>query len=109
MKKVFFEEERVRKHLEFLSFNLKHVDLADLMIDICKSVYQNISTSEIEALLLASTKTRIEQHYDYSLLSARLLLHRLYKDNIGVSLGDDDLIQKIPERFHYLSQRRGGK
>ena len=102
---VPFEEEVIRKHLRNLCFGLSNVRIDNLTADVCKSVYQNISTSEIEALLLGATKTRIEQHYDYSLLSARLLLDRLYKDILQVSLDSGDLKARYQQQFkHYIKE-----
>lgn len=103
--KTHFDEEVIRKHLNHLCFGLANIRVDKLVEDICKSVYQGISTSQIEDVLINSVKTRIEQHYDYSLLSTRLILDKMYQDILETPLHSGDLGEIYRQQFkRYLHE-----
>ena len=85
---VPFSEEIIRKKVSNLAFGLNHIRIDTLINDICRTVYDGISSAEIEVIALNAVKTRIEEHYDYSSLAARHVLNQLYEDILNASITD---------------------
>ncbi len=100
-----FDADVIKYELEKMSFNLKYVDAEVIIEEVCKTVYSNIPTKEIHDLMVNCAKTHIEEHYNYSYLTARLVLDHLYEDVLGVHLYSDKIKSVYREKFvHYLEQ-----
>ena len=96
---VPFKSEWIAQQIERISFNLPKIDTALIVDEICKNVYNNMPLEEVETLILNTAKQKIEQHYDYSFLSARLVSDRLYKQILSVGLSSDALKKLHEDKF----------
>ena len=100
-----FQERLLRLHIGNLSKGLEKIEVDRLVEGVCKAAYNDITTSEIDKLILNEARTHIERHPDYSLLSARILLDKMYGDILGVHLYTPALDEIYRKRFSaYLEE-----
>lgn len=83
---VDFDTTKIMDSLKFASTNLTKVNLELLHNEIINNLYNGISTDEILDLSIKITQSHITEHYEYSILSARLLLQKIYKEVFGESV-----------------------
>jgi ribonucleoside-diphosphate reductase alpha chain len=96
---VSFNSDYVYAKLNRLSKNLDKIDTEEILDDICKNVYNKMPVTEIDDLVVNTTKAHIEKHYNYSYLSSRMVLDRLYKNTIGVGYGAEALKKEHASNF----------
>jgi len=98
---------KIRSSLKFAGVNLSKVDLEKVYDLVVKSLYDEITTDEIITLTIKTSAGFIGNHYDYSYLTARLMLQRLYKDIFKESVYEEEnfyseiYIQKFDEYLDY--------
>lgn len=96
---VIFDSKKIENELLKLSFDLKKVNIKEIINDVYKNIYEGISLDELKKLTVNAIKQRIEKHYDYSYLSSRYLLNELYKDVISTELYNSDFDKKYKSNF----------
>jgi ribonucleoside-diphosphate reductase alpha chain len=96
---VSFNSDFVYAKLNRLSKDLDKIDTEEILDDICKNVYNKMPVTEIDDLVVNTTKAHIEKHYNYSYLSSRMVLDRLYKNTIGAGYGAEALKKEHALQF----------
>ena len=86
---VPFNPQWIGRKLERLKGSLGGIATQEVVEEVCRNVYSNMPLEDVDTLLLNGVKQRIESHYNYSYLTARLVLDRLYQDVIGAGFGSD--------------------
>jgi ribonucleoside-diphosphate reductase alpha chain len=84
-----FDMEKIIKSVSVAADNLKKVDVEVVVLDACRNLYSGVKISEIEKAVINSAKSKIENHPEYSQLSARLLLQGMCKEVFGHSVYED--------------------
>jgi ribonucleoside-diphosphate reductase alpha chain len=104
-RKVVFEPQKIQEKLEKLAIGLDKTVVYEVVEDVCKTVYDGIKEEEIETLILNCLKARIEDHYDYSYLSARFVVDKLYNEVLNVPFYSDNLETMYQHKFsNYLDK-----
>ena len=86
---IFYNPKTIEDYLRRLSFDLYKVSISEMIDAITKQIYDGIPQSELDQLILGSARERIENHYQYSSLSSRIILDRLYTSILGSGLASD--------------------
>ncbi len=80
-----FSLQKVQASLEkILGENAKDIDVSLVMNQLRLEIYEDIKTSEIERALIMVLRSFIEKDPAYSIIAARALSNKLYKEVIGV-------------------------
>jgi len=100
-----FNPQIIAEILEKTSADLGKISVQELVANVSKQIYDNITKKEIDLLVLAGAKERIEQHYEYAYLASRLVLNKLYKEIIGESFYSDSNSEMYQSGFSdYISK-----
>ncbi|MBM3281310.1 MAG: ribonucleoside-diphosphate reductase subunit alpha [Candidatus Harrisonbacteria bacterium] len=75
------------------------IDVAGILEDAKKNIFDGISTREINQAILLGVKNRLELDPEYSSYAARLLFNDLYKDVLGVNEFSPDFQKKHQQYF----------
>ena len=102
---IIYQPKHIEKFLRKLSEDLYKISIQDLLNTITKQVYDNIPMSEVNQIILNSTKEKIENHYEYSQLSARIKLHEMYESILEKSHKDSDFTETYQEKFKNYIQK----
>ena len=96
-----FSLQKVQKSLEnILGENAKNIDLNMVMNQLRLEVFEDIKTSEIERALIMVLRSFIEKDPAYSIVAARALSNKLYKEVIGADKIDfSRLDEQLREAF----------
>jgi ribonucleoside-diphosphate reductase alpha chain len=79
-----FSREKVKASLAFFTRGYESViDLEDVAAQIEREIYDGIKTPELARLITLVLRSRIERDPAYSIVAARQLCSRLYKEAIG--------------------------
>jgi len=98
---------KIRSSLEFAATGLQRINLDEVYNQVVRSLYDGISTDEIITLTIKTASGFISTHYEYSYLTARLMLQRLYKQIFGESVYEEAnfysevYLQKFDEYLDY--------
>ncbi len=65
--------------------------LDEIVREVIKNIFDGVETPNLEKAMVLAAAAFIEHDPDHSYLAARLLLQRLYKEVMGLSIRDDDL------------------
>jgi ribonucleoside-diphosphate reductase alpha chain len=96
---VPFDLGKLKKSIKRAGENLNSVDVDLVATETLKNVFDGISTEAIEEALILSSSCFIERDPDYSFLSARLFLQKLYKEVIGKSFSERDFAALYKRSF----------
>jgi ribonucleoside-diphosphate reductase alpha chain len=102
--RVDFDASRIRRRLEFACSDLADCNVDDLLEEVMKSVYDDISVAEIYRAMILAARIRIEQDPAYDIVAARLLLMIIANESLG-SVPDDpeDMDRLYRNQFeHYI-------
>ncbi|MBT5953568.1 ribonucleoside-diphosphate reductase subunit alpha [bacterium] len=75
---VIYNPKIVEEKLRRLAPDLMKVSISEMLETISGHVYHKIPKLEIDLLVLNAARERIEKHYEYSSLAARIILNDLY-------------------------------
>lgn len=89
--RVAFDVQRLRSRLGRLVLGLPSVDVAEVVEAVLRGVFSDMTLRSVEDLLVHEVKSRIERHYQYSALAARVVLDGLYRRLLHAGLGEDTL------------------
>jgi ribonucleoside-diphosphate reductase alpha chain len=98
-KEEVFEQERIQRKLDKIAVGLDKVAVYGIVDEICKTVYNKIPVKEIDQLILNCVKAKIEEHYNYSLFSSRLVLNALYEGVLQTPLYGENLESMYQYKF----------
>ena len=96
---IVYNPKRIEDYLRRLSFDLYKVSIADMISAITKQIYDGIPQSELDQLILGAARERIETHYQYSSLSSRIILDRLYTAILGSGLDTETQLSDYQQKF----------
>jgi len=89
--RVAFDVQRLRSRLDRLAQGLPSVDVAEVVEAVLRGVFSLMTLRSVEDLLVHEIKSRIERHYQYSALAARVVLDGLYRRLLHQGLGEEAL------------------
>jgi len=81
---------KISQSLEFAATGLSKVNLNTVYDQVVRSLYDGITTDEIITLTIKTSAGYIGNHYEYSYLTARLMLQKLYKEIFGGSVYEQE-------------------
>lgn len=96
---VIYDVAFTQEKLEMLSKNLKNVSIPDILMTIHQNIYDKIAMKDFQAIMINAARERIEKHYDYSYLSSRILLDKLYTQVIRTGFTSSLLKQEYQNSF----------
>ena len=97
---VSFDKEKVMSTLtRAAADNETSIDFQLIYQEFIKNIYDEITTSELEKLLLLSTAAFIERDPQLSFIASRLLIQRIYKRVILESLDGDNFELETRKAF----------
>jgi len=94
-----FDVNKVKTTLLRESRGLEGINHELILKDITRNISEGISTNDLEKLIILSTKSFIEHDPSYDLLSARILLKKIYKEAIGVSTTEKTIEELYKKAF----------
>jgi len=94
-----FDPEKIKEYLKKIGEGLSKVDIKEIVDEVCKTIYNEITIKELYKAVLSAVNQRIEKHYNYSYFAARIILNQDYKDVLGVRIFSEDLKAKYKKGF----------
>ncbi len=70
---------------------LSEVSIESLLKEIRKNIFTSMSTNELEKIFILASVVFIERDHDYDVLASRLLLQKMLKEVMGVSINQESL------------------
>ena len=92
-----FDMEKIITSVTVAADNLDKTEVEEVVMDACRNLYNGVKIPEIELAVINSAKTKIEKHPQYSFLSARLLLQKVYKEVFGHSVYEN--LKELQDRY----------
>ncbi len=102
---VIFNPKTIEDSLRQLAPDLMRVSIGDMVDAVTKQVYDRIPLREIELLVLGAARERIEQHYEYAHLAARIATNDLYKKILGEPMNTIKLDAAYRNKFAQYVQK----
>lgn len=97
--KVITEEE-VHKRIALACKGFeKTVNVEELVEDTFLNFYEGIKESEIDSALIMASRAKIEKEPDYTYVTSKLLLDKLYRESVEASLFDPNIETLHKEYF----------
>jgi len=97
---VLFNPQKIRQTISKACEGYSTTTSPDLIIkELTRNIFDGASTSDIERALILSATAFIERDPDYSKLSAKLFLQRLYKEAMEVSVNEDTIDAEYRRTF----------
>ncbi|MDO8555978.1 MAG: ribonucleoside-diphosphate reductase subunit alpha, partial [Nanoarchaeota archaeon] len=95
-----FNEQKLRRTLLYAITGYEHIiDVEVILQQVKEALHDDISTKEIERLLIMTVRSWIEYGMPYSYVAARLLFTQLYKEVIGQDIDYKALDRQYREAF----------
>ena len=89
-----------RQHtVDYALQGLAGVDGRQVLRETLRSLYTGIPESELHTALLISSRTLVEQEPNYSYVTARLLLHKLFAEDMTKAYGIQHLVLSDKEKL----------
>ncbi|MEM9423345.1 MAG: ribonucleoside-diphosphate reductase subunit alpha [Spirochaetota bacterium] len=79
--------ETLQSVIDYAVAGLPQVDGRKILQETLRTLYKGVSESELRTALLISCRTLVEQEPNYSYVASRLLLHKLFADDISEAYG----------------------
>ena len=89
--KKIFNPDLIAKKLESLSKDLPRIICPVMVETITKQIYDQIPEHEVTLLILGSARERIEEHYEYASLAARIAIDDLYEQILNHGMNTTEL------------------
>lgn len=97
---VLFNPQKIRQTISKACEGYSTTTSPDLIVkELTRNIFDGASTSDIERALILSATAFIERDPDYSKLSAKLFLQRLYKEAMEVSVNEDTIDAEYRRTF----------
>ena len=94
-----FIKSEFEEYLNKISFDLKGININNIINDVSKSIYNEISYKEIDSIIDNTIKNNIEYNPDYSYLASRINLNNLYKSILKCNLYDEEFEWRYKDKF----------
>jgi len=91
--------DKINLCAEIACEDLDNVSVSEIVLDASLQLYDKIPTKEIDKALIMSARSKIEKEPNYAYVSARLLLHNLYKEVFGEGFTTEDFEEKYKKHF----------
>jgi|TARA_R100001129_G_scaffold106599_1_gene72898 ribonucleoside-diphosphate reductase alpha chain len=91
--------DKINLCAEMACEDLDSVSVSEIVLDASLQIYDKIPTKEIDKALIMSSRSKIEKEPNYAYVSARLLLHNLYKEVFGEGFTTEDFEEKYKKHF----------
>lgn len=91
--------DKINLCAEMACEELENVSVSEIVLDASLQLYDKIPTKEIDKALIMSARSKIEKEPNYAYVSARLLLHNLYKEVFGEGFTTEDFEEKYKKHF----------
>ena len=82
-KKEKLDVGKIKRTLDFAAQGIKDVEISLVLEEIKSQLFDGITTTQLQQLILLSVSQNIQNDPGYSQIGARLLTQQLYKDIIG--------------------------
>ena len=96
---ITYDVEQTQELLNQLAKGLKHVSVSEVLSSIHQHIYDDISIKDFQGILANASREKIEQHYDYSYLTSRIVLNKLYTNILNTSYESPNLAQAYQNGF----------
>jgi ribonucleoside-diphosphate reductase alpha chain len=98
------DPQRIRRRLIGACRGIEHhCSARDLAEETLKNLYDGVKQDEIEQAMIFAARSRIENEPDYTLVAARLLLHKIYREALPAFGTSTELAGQHREHFpNYL-------
>ncbi len=93
--RVEFDARRIRRRFEVAVGELDDCCVDNLLEEVMKSVYDDISIAEIYRAMILSARTRIEQDPAYDVVAARLLRMVIANESLGSAPADPEEMEQL--------------
>ncbi len=102
---VIFNPKTIEERLRLLAPDLIRVSITEMVEAVTKQIYDRIPNHEIESLVQGAARERIEKHYEYAYLAARLTINTLYTDILSEPMNGSQLWEKYASQFkNYIAK-----
>lgn len=99
-------EKEIRTRLAFACRGYTNVSVEDLLEATLKNFYDGIKEEEVDTALIMAARALVEVDPDYTFVTARLLLDKLYRETLEVSALDSSL--EKAHRTYFISYIKKG-
>jgi len=96
---TIFDPSIIESRLTHLAQGLTKVTVPEMVNAISRQVYDKITQKEINLLVLGAARDRIEKHYDYSYLAARIAINDMTKTILGARMDSEDALLSYETQF----------
>ncbi|MBG90516.1 MAG: ribonucleoside-diphosphate reductase subunit alpha [Actinobacteria bacterium] len=96
---VIFNPALIEEWLRKLAPDLMRISITEMVEAVVGQIYNNIPQAEINLLILNAACDRIEKHYEYSYLAARITNDQLYQRLLSDHLHTDTFTQSYRKHF----------
>ena len=97
---VLFNPQKVRETIYRICQKYPNTTSIDsISRELNRNIFDGATTSDIEKALLLASTAFIERDPDYSKVSAGFFMQRLYKEAIGISINENNLIDEYRKTF----------
>lgn len=103
---VPFNAAIIENRLRQIAPDLRRISIVEVVKSVTRQVYDYIPQKEIDLLVLGAARDRIEKHYEYSYLGARIAYNYLYKSILSDRLNSDTYVSNY--RSHFASYLKKG-
>ena len=102
---VPFDAKVIEEQLRQLAPDLLRVSITEMVESISTHIYDLIPQKEIDHLILSAARDRIERHYEYSSLAARVAVNHLYASILNNVMHSSTLEESYSSKFaDYIHQ-----
>jgi ribonucleoside-diphosphate reductase alpha chain len=98
-KSVTYNVEKTQEHLTSLAKGLSHVSIPEILSSIHQHIYDEVSLKDFQLIKINASREKIEHHYDYSYLTSRIVLNKLYESILDTQFASDTLKQTYGKAF----------
>lgn len=91
--------DKINKSAQRACLGLAEVSASEIVLDASLSLFDGITTVEIDKALILSGRTKIEKEPAYAYATARLLLNNLYKEAFGAGVENELFEEQYRQAF----------
>ena len=108
--RILFDPARIRDLVEAAceglnSATYKAVDPQVIVAETIKNLYDGVPIEEVHKSAILAARSQLEKDPAYSLVTARLLLHTIRKETLGVEVDQKDMPERYVDYFPQFIKR----
>ncbi|MCL4142058.1 UNVERIFIED_CONTAM: hypothetical protein GTU68_047667, partial [Idotea baltica] len=84
-------ELELKRRTDFACKDLSDVSSEEVLSDAIVNFYEGIKLDEVDQALLMSARAKVEKEPNYSFVTARILLDKVYRETIGCEANSEEL------------------